>query len=336
MTSCTKYNNKEFNPPLANFTITDSLIAVEENVSFTDLSINVPSSWLWYFGDASSSTQQNPSHTYTNTGIYTVSLQVKNSSGTDQITKSNLISVGSMPIADFTSNFTNINAGATVNFTDLSSNFPDYWEWNFGDGTTSFSQISSHTYNTVGSYTVSLTVSNIFGSNAKTKANYIIVISQNYSVGNNYEGGVIAYIYQTGESGYIEGEVHGLIAAPTDQSTGAEWGCYGTLISGTSTGLGSGQTNTSKILNICSSSNIAAYICNSSLISGIGGWYLPSKEELNKLYLNKDAIGGFTNNYYWSSTESDLNYAWRQTLSTGNQGTSIKTGSYHVRCVKSF
>jgi uncharacterized repeat protein (TIGR02543 family) len=66
----------------------------------------------------------------------------------------------------------------------------------------------------------------------------IITLTANFSlqslnIGDFYQGGIIAHILQTGDPGNIEGEVHGLIAAPTDQSTGAQWRCYGTWIGGT-------------------------------------------------------------------------------------------------------
>ena len=67
-------------------------------------------------------------------------------------------------------------------------------------------------------------------------------------------------------------------------------------------------------------------------------WYLPAKDELNELYNNKDAIGGFSA-YYWSSTEySDVPavVAWVHSFSDGIQGFGIKDDVYSVRCIQAF
>ena len=67
------------------------------------------------------------------------------------------------------------------------------------------------------------------------------------------------------------------------------------------------------------------------------GWRLPTKEELNFMYLNKDRISGFVGDYYWSSTEYSANDAWRQNFNNGDQydGIKISTGFY-VRAVRSI
>ena len=66
----------------------------------------------------------------------------------------------------------------TVNFTDLSTDTPTSWLWDFGDGTTSTEQNPIHTYNTCGSFTVKLTVNYTVGSDTKTKTDYITTISR--------------------------------------------------------------------------------------------------------------------------------------------------------------
>jgi len=78
--------------------------------------------------------------------------------------------------ADFSANTTSICEGGTVNFTDLSDNSPNGWIWDFGDGTaTSTVQNPSHVYSTAGNYTVTLTTSNVSGSDVEIKTNYITV-----------------------------------------------------------------------------------------------------------------------------------------------------------------
>ncbi len=81
------------------------------------------------------------------------------------------------PVADFTTNTTSITEGGTVNFTDLSTNTPTSWSWDFGDSATSTSQNPSHTYSTAGTYTVSLTATNAYGSDNEIKNDYITVTS---------------------------------------------------------------------------------------------------------------------------------------------------------------
>ena len=157
------------------------------------------------------------------------------------------------------------------------------------------------------------------------------------SVGMEYQGGVIAYLLHQGDIGYNPAVQHGLIAAPSDQGTGAEWGCYGISISGAdSTAFGTGNQNTIDIMNGCGTANIAARICGDLVLNGYSDWYLPSKDELNKLYLNRLAIGGFAAWYYWSSSETANGYAWNQTFDTGTQTSFIKYGTFYVRAVRAF
>ncbi|MEP6796099.1 MAG: DUF1566 domain-containing protein [Saprospiraceae bacterium] len=158
-----------------------------------------------------------------------------------------------------------------------------------------------------------------------------------YPIGYDYLGGKIAYILQPGDPGYIAGQYHGLIASASDQGIGAPWGCYGTDISGAEgTALGTGNQNTIDIVNGCSTAGIAARICNDLELGGYSDWYLPSKDELNKLFLNRVAIGGFINYYYWSSSEFDIFNAWHQYFLSGAQAYISKANSYYVRPVRAF
>ena len=150
-------------------------------------------------------------------------------------------------------------------------------------------------------------------------------------------GGVIAYIFQVGDPGFVAGQVHGLIATPNDLGTGTDWGCNGTNVPGAAgTALGTGDQNTTDIVTGCATNGIAAKICDVSIIGGYSDWYLPSKDELNKLYLNRAAIGGFTGNWYWSSSEFNNNQAWVQDFGAATQGVQTKTFFYYVRAVRKF
>ncbi len=166
-------------PPVADFVGAPTSGTVPLNVSFSDSSQNGPTSWSWSFGDGGSSTSQNPSHTYTGAGTYSVSLTVTNSDGTDTLTRTGYVVVNpdtpEPPIADFVGTPTSGTAPLDVDFTDQSTNNPTSWLWNFGDGNSSSAQNPSHTYTIVGSYTVSLMVTNADGSDTQTLTNYITV-----------------------------------------------------------------------------------------------------------------------------------------------------------------
>ena len=155
-------------------------------------------------------------------------------------------------------------------------------------------------------------------------------------IGDEYGGGIIAYILQFGDPGYVEGETHGIIAAASDQSNSVIWGCYGTTIGITSTALGAGAANTAAIVASCVTAGIAARLCNELELNGHIDWYLPSKDELNKLYQNKDIIGGFSVGNYWSSSEYSSYYAWSQFFYTGVQYDNDKNYHRNVRAVRAF
>jgi PKD repeat protein/Zn-dependent protease len=162
------------NPPVADFYTSIHYGPSPFTVSFADSSRGaLPMTYHWDFGDGASSAMQNPTHTYRNTGDYTVSLTVTNKYGSDTKTVAGFIGAGFPPEAHFSASPVDGTIPLTVTFTDLSKNTPTDWNWDFGDGTTSSDQNPAHTYTQAGLYEVRLKVSNHFGSDALIRTKYM-------------------------------------------------------------------------------------------------------------------------------------------------------------------
>ena len=161
--------------PGADFTADPTTGAVPLDVSFTDLSTGSPTLWSWDFGDGNTSDLQNPSHTYAAPGTYSVTLTASNTYGSDPVTKSDYITCGFSPQADFNVSTTSVYTNWYVEFYDLSTGNPTEYFWDFGDGSNATWSYPWHAYSQPGTYTVSLTVTNAFGSDTETKTDYIVV-----------------------------------------------------------------------------------------------------------------------------------------------------------------
>ncbi|MDY9926298.1 PKD domain-containing protein [Methanosarcina sp.] len=162
--------------PVADFSASPTSGTAPLTVVFTDSSTGLPASWKWDFGDEFSSTDQNPTHTYSSAGTYTVSLTVSNSKGTDsKIATITVLEIPVPPVADFSASPVTGKAPLTVTFADKSTGSPTSWSWNFGDKSTSINQNPVYTYSKAGKYTVSLTVKNAVGGDTKKITNYIVV-----------------------------------------------------------------------------------------------------------------------------------------------------------------
>jgi hypothetical protein len=155
-------------------------------------------------------------------------------------------------------------------------------------------------------------------------------------IGESFGGGIVFYVYDNGK--------HGLIAATSDQSRGIRWyGGSNTNTRARADGVGAGLKNTAIIIanqGAVDGNAFAATVCNeySVTVDGVkyGDWYLPSKYELNLLYLQKSVVGGFANFNYWSSTEIVNFAAWTQLFNTGNQVNYDKRTTVYVRAIRAF
>lgn len=154
------------------------------DVSFYDGSSGTPSSWIWDFGDGSTSLVQSPAHTYAVPGNYTVTLTASNTGGTSTSSLVAYVSVSAPPtlgaVPGFSASPRSGGAPLTTTFTDLSTGSPTTWLWNFGDGTpNSSTRNPSHTFSAPGAYTVSLTVGDgVNPSNTETRSRYVVTYCQ--------------------------------------------------------------------------------------------------------------------------------------------------------------
>ncbi|WP_317065036.1 PKD domain-containing protein [Methanoculleus caldifontis] len=162
--------------PAADFTFAPSEGNAPLAVQFNDTSSGDVSAWFWSFGDGNTSTEQNPSHTYTDAGAYTVSLNASNAYASDISTITNAVQVLEPPAAGFTFAPAEGNTPLTVTFIDTSAGSVTAWQWDFGDGNTSTEASPSHAYAIAGTYTVSLNASNAYGFNISMVADAISVL----------------------------------------------------------------------------------------------------------------------------------------------------------------
>jgi len=159
------------------------------------------------------------------------------------------------------------------------------------------------------------------------------------AIGDSYKGGKVAYIFVRGDPGMVSEEIHGLIAAPTDLSTteGIQWfNGTNTITGATATALGTGSDNTKTIVDNQGNGNYAANACSNLVIGGFDDWFLPSRDELKKLYLNNIAIGGFVKKYYWTSSETDKLTVRIIDFNDGSEPSTDKVNTERVRAIRYF
>ncbi|MDG1396147.1 MAG: DUF1566 domain-containing protein [Flavobacteriales bacterium] len=153
-------------------------------------------------------------------------------------------------------------------------------------------------------------------------------------IGDEIEGGYLFYLDETG--------TRGMVAAMEDLGE-YEWGCIETSISGADgQAIGTGYQNTLDIVSGCSETPIAASEALAYELEGYSDWYLPSKDELYEMYNTigngspEGNIGGFGNNWYWSSSEVNGNFAGNVDFDNGGTNFDWKDSADRVRVIRAF
>ena len=164
-------------------------------------------------------------------------------------------------------------------------------------------------------------------------------------VGEKFGGGTIIWVDETGS--------HGLVAADSDQHSGISWkngparvtqhfgDRYDRVTFARGDGIGAGQMNTMLIIAQQAeddfTGNFAARVCSEYQSGDYGDWYLPSKTELKILFEQKDLLGEFNSDFYWSSTEYNVGFVWLQgVVGYGGEYTQTKGSQGAVRCIRKF
>ncbi len=131
------------------------------------------------------------------------------------------------------------------------------------------------------------------------------LLSSAITVGEKYRGGIVFYVDESGE--------HGLVAAKKN-------------LAGRSRGMTAEEFTWYD----------AKAACTRFTTNGVGGWRLPNSSELRKLYEQRNLVGGFNHEFYWSSSREDEENAWYLYFYSGDENHEVKMASGRVRPVLAF
>jgi gliding motility-associated-like protein len=188
-------------PPTANFTFTNNSQCAGTIIAFTNTSAKVYpyTTYLWDFGDGNSSTLQNPTHSYTLPGTYSVKVTTTNHPGCEDVSITKVVTVIPAPEASFT--FINnqcVNSAVTFTSTSTATTGTSTYLWDFGDGTSSTLENPTHSYTVAGTYNVTLTATNGVGCDNTSPVSVITIVngptsSFTFTNNNQCAGTVIAF-----------------------------------------------------------------------------------------------------------------------------------------------
>lgn len=266
-------------------------------------------------------------------GTATISYTITESCGSASATL--VITVNPIPSAGTITGSDTVISGSTIT---LSNTATDGTWSSSNTGIAAVGSTGMVTGLSVGIATISYTVTNSCGTNVATKA-----VTVPITIGASFGGGKIAHIYQPGEDCYVSGEIHGLIAAPSDHPVAIPW-WNGSYIGGSYASpvwICYGMSNTNAIISVQGNTGIyAAKVCADLEVNGYSDWYLPSRNELIQVYNNRAAIGGFISTpgaaWYWSSTNAAAGLAPLVDFYLGGFINEYKNNAHRVRAVRTF
>ncbi|MDD5539826.1 MAG: PKD domain-containing protein [Candidatus Marinimicrobia bacterium] len=309
--------------PTADFTATPLKGKAPLSVTFTNSDTHT-TAYEWDFGDGGTSTDPNPTHSYTSAGTsYTVIHKATNLGGYVTSTKTNYITTNATLTADFTATPTSGVTPLSVTFTDTSTGSPAAWNWSFGDGQVSNTHNPTHSYTSAGTYTVRLDVTNPDGTTYVTKTNLITVAGVAPHAGMAIGG----RIYDAVSAGGLNLVQMTLVNTTSSwvQSTYTNVSGYyvfnnlSTSLSSNYvlSGVKSGYLDTSTSFSLTASDVTASYkdvsfgmeVIGSSADQGVGGRYAPN-------------LVRFTVKHYWSGEPiADVNVTAQGFETTAGSGT---------------
>jgi hypothetical protein len=169
------------------------------------------------------------------------------------------------------------------------------------------------------------------GANWKKFTNY------KFTLGQRIGGGTIFWLDASGE--------HGLIASDVAAETTLPWGCDGINTGANDIAIWTGDINTLKIIDSCSTPGIAAVWCSGLNYHGLDDWFLPSRDELMEMYNQKEYLEPWPCclpnclphfDFYWSSSESAASGAWSILFCSGTIMSFGKNAERRIRCIRKF
>jgi PKD repeat protein len=273
--------------PVVDFSASTTGPIEGNSVNFTDLSTGSPTAWQWEFpgGTPTGSTGQNPSVLYSSDGNYNVTLYATNAGGTGSLTKTNYIQVQNypVPVVDFVASPTGGTAGSTsFSFTDLSTNSPTSWLWNFGSGATPATSTSQNpsgvTYSGTGPKSISLSAGNTGGTGSASKSDYITITSapapveQTFTADGTWTccaGATYIEVIAVGGGAGGRSTIGAIGANPGRRTGGGGGGAGEVVVCQLTTGFGSSQCV--RIGSGGGSNTAGAATCFGTLVTALGG-----------------------------------------------------------------